>query len=223
MKNIKYIILDFGKVLAYPTTGNWDLTPRLLELIDIKKLDIEKLKQKRKQYNYILSEKIETLEQEYDMYLRYYSSILTNMDKKIIEEISYDRTYNDDKYKLYDDVFETLKKLKQNYKIILLSDNWPSVIPYMKNNNIHNLFDKIYVSSIYGQEKKDKTFFNHPINDFNIKPHEAIFIDDNEILLDIAKEKGLDVLLMDRDNKVNKSKYTIINSLEQLDEYLKKI
>ena len=223
MKNIKYIILDFGKVLAYPTTGNWDLTPHLLELIDIKKLDIEKLKQKRKQYNYILSEKIETLEQEYDMYLKYYSSILENIDKKIIEEISYDRTYNDDKYKLYDDVFETLKKIKQNYKIILLSDNWPSVIPYMKNNNIHNLFDKIYVSSIYGQEKKDKTFFNHPIKDFNIKPHEAIFIDDNEILLDIAKEKGLDVLLMDRDNKVNKSKYTIINSLEQLDEYLKKI
>ncbi len=49
MKNIKYIILDFGKVLAYPTTGNWDLTPRLLELIDIKKLDIEKLKQNIKQ------------------------------------------------------------------------------------------------------------------------------------------------------------------------------
>ena len=66
----KYIILDFGKVLGYPTTGNWDITPRLLELIDINKLDIEKLKQKRNQYNYILSEKIETLEQEYDMYLR---------------------------------------------------------------------------------------------------------------------------------------------------------
>ena len=107
MKNIKYIILDFGKVLAYPTTGNWDLTPLLLELIDIKKLDIEELKQKRKQYNYILSEKIENLEQEYNMYIRYYSSILTNIDKKIIEQISYDRTYNDDKYKLYSDVLET--------------------------------------------------------------------------------------------------------------------
>lgn len=219
MKNIKYIILDFGKVLAYPTTGNWDLTPHLLELIDIKKLDIEKLKQKRKKYNYILSEKIETLEQEYDMYIRYYSSILENIDKKIIEEISYDRTYNDDKYKLYDDVLETLKLLKQNYKLILLSDNWPSVIPYMKNNNIYELFDKIYISSIYGEEKKDKTFFNHPIKEFNIKPHEAIFIDDNESLLDIAKEKGLDVLLMDRD-KTNKSKYKTINNLDELKQIL---
>lgn len=221
MKNIKYIILDFGKVLAYPITGNWDLTPRLLELIEIKKLDIEKLKQKRKQYNYILSEKIETLEQEYDMYIMYYSSILENIDKKIIEEISYDRTYNDNKYKLYSDVLETLKTLKQNYKIILLSDNWPSVIPYMKNNNIYNLFDKIYISSIYGEEKKDKTFFNYPIKEFNIKPHEAIFIDDNEALLDIAKEKGLDVILMDRD-KSNKSKYKTINNLEQLEKILKK-
>lgn len=216
----KYIILDFGKVLGYPTTGNWDITPRLLELIDINKLDIEKLKQKRNQYNYILSEKIETLEQEYDMYLRYYSNILTNIDKKIIEEISYDRTYNDTKYKLYDDVLETLTNLKQNYKLILLSDNWPSVIEYIKNKNIYNLFEKIYVSSIYGEEKKDKTFFNYPIKEFNIKPHEAIFIDDNENLLDIGKEKGLEVLLMDRDKKINKSKYKIINNLEQLDEYL---
>lgn len=218
MKNIKYIILDFGKVLAYPTTGNWDITPKFLELIDIKKLDIEALKQKRKQYNHILSEKIENLEQEYDMFVRYYSRILTNIDINIIKEISYDRTYNDDKYKLYSDVLETLKDLKQNYKLILLSDNWPSVLPYMKNNNIYNLFDKVYVSSIYGEEKKDKTFFNYPIKDFNIKPHEAIFIDDNENLLDIAKEKGLDVLLMDRDKKIKKSKYEIIKNLLELEQ-----
>ena len=40
----KYIILDFGKVLAYPTTGNWDITPKFLELIDINKIDMNKLK-----------------------------------------------------------------------------------------------------------------------------------------------------------------------------------
>lgn len=36
---MKYIIFDFGGVLAYPPTGNWHLTPKLLELIDIAKLD----------------------------------------------------------------------------------------------------------------------------------------------------------------------------------------
>ena len=63
----------------------------------------------------------------------------------------------------------------------MLSDNWPCVIPYMKENKIYHYFDKIYVSSIYGVEKKDKVFFDYPLKDFNIKPGEALFIDDNEL------------------------------------------
>ena len=50
-------------------------------------------------------------------------------------------------------------------------------------------------------------------HEFNIKEGEALFIDDNELNLDIAKEKGLDVMLMDRENEIKKSKYQIINNL----------
>lgn len=100
--------------------------------------------------------------------------------------------------------------------MILLSDNWPSVIEYMKEKDIYNYFEKVYVSSIYGQQKKDGMFFDNPIKDFDIKPSEAIFIDDNEKLLDIAITKGLDVKLMDRENKIENSKYEIINNLNQI-------
>ena len=110
----------------------------------------------------------------------------------------------------------TLINLKKKYVLILLSDNWPCVIPYMKHYGIYDLFDKIYVSSIYGVEKKDKVFFDYPMQDFNIKNKEAIFVDDNESLLDIAKEKGLIVKLMDRENKVLNSKHKIINNLTKI-------
>ena len=30
----KYIILDFGKVLAYPPTGYWQITPKFLKLFE---------------------------------------------------------------------------------------------------------------------------------------------------------------------------------------------
>ena len=40
----KYIVLDFGKVVAAPTTGSWDITPKFLELIDINKINIDKFK-----------------------------------------------------------------------------------------------------------------------------------------------------------------------------------
>ena len=65
--NYKYIILDFGKVIASPTTGNGDITPKFLELIDINTIDKEKFKELKKEYGNILSEKVVTLEEEYNI------------------------------------------------------------------------------------------------------------------------------------------------------------
>ncbi len=214
----KYIILDFGNVLVTPTTGNWDITPKFLKLIDVDKINIDKFKEVRNKFKHILSEKITTLEEEQDMFFRFYDSILSNIDypnynSSLALEIAKDRTYNFDKYKICDHVIEELTLLKEKYILILLSDNWPCVIPYMKHFNIFDYFDKIYVSSIYGVEKKDKTFFDFPIKDFDIKFGEALFIDDNEVNLAIAQEKGLDVMLMDRHKRREASKYKIINDL----------
>ena len=214
----KYIILDFGKVIAGPTTGYWDITPKFLELIDINKIDIDKFFEIRKKYGDILSEKVVNLEEEFDMFFRFYKSILDelNISEDISKEIAYDRTYNTDKYSLYDNIYNELDSLKEKYKLLLLTDNWPCVIDYLNKYNLEDYFDKIYISSFYGVEKKDKLFFNYPIKDYNIKNGEALFIDDNELNLDIALEKGLDVILMDRDNTINDSKYRIINDLSCL-------
>lgn len=37
--NYQYLILDFGKVIAMQSTGNWDITPKFLELVDINKIN----------------------------------------------------------------------------------------------------------------------------------------------------------------------------------------
>ena len=160
----KYIILDFGKVLAYPTTGNWDITPKFLELIDINKIDINKLKEIRKKYSSILSEKVVTLEEEYDMFKRFYDGILKdykleNYKTEIAEQIAYDRTYNYNKYTLYPNIEEELKVLKENYTLILLSDNWPSVLPYMKDNNIYIIILIKYIYLLFMDKKKKIVYF----------------------------------------------------------------
>ena len=216
--NYKYIILDFGNVIAAPTTGNWDITPKFLELIDINEIDIYKFKKIREKYGGILSEKVTTLEEEYNMFLRFYEPILKEFgySKDIAEKIAYDRTYSFDKYTLYDNIYDELNDLKKKYKLLLLTDNWPCANNYLKEYNLYNYFDKIYISSFYGVEKKDKLLFDYPINEFNIKPKEALFIDDNEFNLDNAKEKGFDVMLMDRENIIKDSKYKIINNLKNI-------
>ena len=167
---------------------------------------------------YLLDEKIFTLEEEYNMFIKFYDNILSNLNIpnyniEISKQIAYHRTYSIDKYAIYHYVIDELTKLKSKYKLIMLTDNWPCVIPYLKECNLYDYFDKVYVSSIYGYLKRDRVLFDYPIKDYDIKKGEALFIDDNEGNLDAAYEKGLDVLLMDRTNKVKTSKYKITNNL----------
>lgn len=57
MDSVKYIILDFGKVLAYPTTGHWFITPRFMELVDMSNIDLTRFDECTKNLNDILSKK----------------------------------------------------------------------------------------------------------------------------------------------------------------------
>lgn len=216
----KYIILDFGNVLVTPTTGSWFITPKFLELVDLSKIDKDLLDEVSDKYDDLLGEKLITQEEEYDMFLRYYGGILKDINypnnEEIAKEIAYDRTYNNTKYTLCDNVVNELKYLSSKYTLIMVSDNWPCVIPYMKDNKIYKYFDKLYISSVYGVEKQDKELFDYPIKDYDIKDGEALFIDDCEANLDVAKEKGFDCLLMDRYNNNIESKYKVINDLMNL-------
>ena len=217
----KYIILDFGNVLVTPTTGDWNITPKFLELVDTSLIDMDELKQSIYNNRHFLGEKLITQDEEYDMFIRYYDSILKEIkyskyNKELVEKIAYDRTYNNEKYTLCPNIIEELKYLKDKYKLIMLTDNWPCVIPYLKDNNLYDFFDEVYISSVYGCLKKEKIFFDYPIKDYNIKDGEALFIDDAEINLDAAKEKGLDVLCMNRYTTNIESKYKIIHDLLDL-------
>ena len=214
----KYVILDFGKVLAGPTTGDWFITPKFEEVIDMSIIDRHALNDQFNKFNEIIGRKMLTLEEEYNSFFELYSLVLQEVDypkysDDIVHEIAYNFTYESDKYTFYDGIKEELERLKKKYKLILLTDNWPCVEKILDNKKLTKYFEKIYISSYYGTQKKDGLFFDYVVEDFNIKPHEALFIDDTEINLDKALEKGIDVLLMDRDNEVKDSKYKKINNL----------
>lgn len=215
---IKYIILDFGNVLFYPVTGNWFITPSFYEDLSNYNIDESVFLSNINKYSYILNKKIITLDEEYNMFYNFYKNVLSdfNVDDNIISKIAYDFVYSDDKYNLYDGVIDELEGLKNTYKLILLSDNWPCMYRILKHNNIDKYFDKMYSSSDYGVKKEDGILFDYPINEFNIKAGEAIFIDDNESLLDVAVTKGLIVRHMDRESIIINSKYKRINNLKNI-------
>ena len=114
---------------------------------------------------------------------------------------------------------DVLNVLNKKYKLIMLTNNFPSIIDYLKNEDIYDLFDKVYVSSIYETSKNEEKFFDMVINDYNIKESEALFIDDFEDNLDIGIRKKLNVVMLDRENKKD-SKYKKISNLVELEKIL---
>lgn len=222
MDSVKYIILDFGKVLAYPTTGHWFITPKFMELVDMSKIDLTQFDECTKSLNNILSRKVINREEEYALFFDFYNQLFDMLDypyksKELINDIVYDMVYTSNKYRLYDGVKTELEELSKKYTLLLLSDNWPCCIDIMKEYVIDKYFDRLYISSIYGCKKSDEIFFDYPINDYKINTDEAIFIDDNPNLLEIACRKGLDVRLMDRENKYQDSEYPIIHNLSEVE------
>ena len=99
------------------------------------------------------------------------------------------------------------------------SDTWPSLERVFINKNLKQYFSTFIMSSVYGFYKAEKTLFKIAIEELNIKPKEAIFVDDSELNLVAAEEFGMIPILIDRYDTQNlNSKYPIIRSLKELIE-----
>lgn len=218
----KYLILDFGLVLGKPKTGNWFITPNFYEIIGKNKIDLKRLNVLFNKYNENISKKIITKEEEYKAFKEFYLNILNELkivknEEETAEKLAEDFVYNEDKYIMYDDVYEFLEKQSQKYILILLSDNWPCVYAILKNWGIDKFFTKIYISSEYPALKKDGLLFDYAMNELKIKKDEAIFVDDNPELLEVADKKKLIPVLMDRANlHKDYSEYKRIQNLEEI-------
>ena len=86
----------------------------------------------------------------------------------------------------------------------------------MDNKNITKYFNKIYVSSVYGEIKKDGKFFDYPIQELDLPKDEILFVDDDIVNLNVSKEKGFIPILMNRDNIEINSEYRSISSLFEI-------
>ncbi len=216
----KYLILDFGNVLAYATTGYWFITPSFITETGLKEDAFDEILSSMQQHKDILSRQASTLDDEYQLFYDFYSATFKTLNFSISEEkikkIVDNFIHTSDKYTLFPHIKEYLEVLSKKYTLLLLTDNWPCVFNTLKEAQIDKYFTKVYVSSIYGSEKKDKVFFDYPINDFKIKKGEALFVDDTLELVEIGQEKGLEGYLMDPFFKHPACPYPIIHSIKEL-------
>jgi putative hydrolase of the HAD superfamily len=60
-----------------------------------------------------------------------------------------------------------------------------------ENLGLWELSDREYYSFVIGHAKSDEAYFTHIVNDLNIQPREALFIDDRPENVEAAQSVGI--------------------------------
>ena len=81
----------------------------------------------------------------------------------------------------FSEVKETLNKLKKkDFKLAILSNGTPGLLENLvKNNNLENIFDDIFSIEEVGIFKPDSKVYELPVNKYNIKKDEILFLSAN--------------------------------------------
>ena len=95
------------------------------------------------------------------------------------------------------------KKLKKNYKVIVLSDDIKDASKPMRKK-LRMYFHKLYFSCDLGVRKPNKKIFKIAINKLHTKPDECLFIDDKPENVKAAKSIGIHAMQFENYNKLLK-------------------
>lgn len=231
---IKAILFDSGRVLNGPVTGNWFITPNFWKYVNkdiFDSLDKNVIASAFAEADkYILTQKfMSTKEEEYQHFIKFYEIFSSQLPKlqltaDAIENIASDLVFNPQKYVFYDDALAVIPKLKGKYKLAIVSDAWPSLLDVYEENNMTSYFDSIIISSFIGASKPDSKMYSTALQELNIKPEEAIFIDDSLKNCMGALAIGIKTVLLCRNKQAYVTEkiksigkgYKVINNLNQI-------
>jgi putative hydrolase of the HAD superfamily len=169
---------------------------------------------------------VKTEEEEFLQFREFYSILLTECNYPYINDnlmtaLARNNVYNDQKFMFFDDVESTIRELHNKFKLGIISDTWPSLERVFINKGFRDYFTSFVMSSVYGVCKNNKRLFEIAIKELDIKPFEALFIDDSDRNLDVAKEAGLIPIKIDRNKEsYSQSNHTVIKTLTDLFKYL---
>jgi len=90
------------------------------------------------------------------------------------------------------DVIALIKELRGAYKIGLLSNSSRGFLrPLLEQEGVADLFDEVIVSGEVGISKPEPGIFTHALEQMNVVPEEAVFIDDSSGNVAAASSVGI--------------------------------
>lgn len=195
---IKGIFFDLGWTLIAPRSGNWMLSnfakkyfpPGGLE--EARKAGMEYL-----DTHHLLT----AMEDEYAVFHEYYTILSKALPKPGLREedikaVTDDHVYNTENSYVFDDAIPTLEALKGKYKLGILSDTWPSIVPKLKAYGLYDYFDCITFSYELGVYKPHPKMYEDALSKMGLPPEQTIFIDDFVGNLRGAQAAGIQPVLI---------------------------
>jgi putative hydrolase of the HAD superfamily len=179
LKGIKAITFDFWGVFAA-------INPPMNEYV--RKQGIELDKYAKEIHNHI---------KEHDLGKITERQFLQRCSKILGVEIPYPEyryVYKD--ATLNKDLMEVVRKLREKYKIALLSNNNEEYSKeYLFRPGLDKLFDVLVLSYQVGYRKPDPEIYRILIKRLDLKPEEILFLDDDPTKLPPAEEQGIKTLV----------------------------
>ncbi len=119
---------------------------------------------------------------------------------------------------LYDDVKDTLIKLKEKYKLAILTNgNVASQRRKLNTINIYDLLDFSLVSSEYIVKKPDKQIFEYTAKQLGLNTNECVYVGDN-YNIDVlgSRNAGMTPIYVSRKNEIHND----VTTIKQISELL---
>ena len=199
---VKGIFFDLGWTLVYPPSGDWEFTQPAQKLFNwevYQSLPKERTAAVRKEANDYLEahHHISSLEEEYDRMLQYFTIVAQKLPelgatRQDIEATALEKVYQSQHtYNLMEDAIPTLEALKGRYKLGIISDTWPSIVPVLERFGILPYFDAITYSFQLGCFKPTPRMFQDALSKMGLPAQECVFIDDVARNLEGAAKVGI--------------------------------
>lgn len=178
LDKIKAIAFDFWGVFA-------EMKPPMYEVMKSNNIPPEKY-----------SDKIHELIEKHDLNKLTEQQFLQQCSEIIGIEIPYPACrYSFKEGSLNEQLIITVRKLKEKYKIALLSNNNKEYCDeYLFRPGLDKLFDKLVISYQVGYRKPSPEIYQILIKKLGLKPEEILFVDDDPTKLPAAESQGMKTL-----------------------------
>ena len=189
---VKTIIFDWGGVICYPITRR--LVSKLKE-----KFELEERAIRKAYFKDLLDYETGKLTDK-DFWQRFCKELSIKVHEDVLMGIIRETEELDKE--VYDLIVD-LKK-RNRYKLVLLSNNIPVMVNYIRQKFDLSVFDHLFFSNELGMRKPHLGIFAHVLKEIKTNPEDAIFIDDKEENVNAAAELGIKTILFQNADKLKK-------------------